>query len=66
MISNQTRGIGKPKMKINKTNIIIIQKGKPLQNPAKPVLILQAKPITNIETRAMPNIIVIFSLSFIY
>ena len=41
------------------------QKGSPLQNPASPVLILQAKPITNIATRAMPNIIVIFSLNFI-
>ena len=46
-------------------NITINQKGSPLQNPASPVLMLQAKPITNVETRAMPNIIVIFSLSFI-
>ena len=46
-------------------NITIIQKGRPFQNPARPVLILQAKPITNIATRAMPKKIVIFSLNFI-
>ena len=45
---------------------MIIQKGRPLQNPARPVLILQAKPITNIETSTMPKKIVIFSLNFIF
>ena len=49
----------------NKQNITINQKGRPLQNPASPVLILQAKPITNIETSDMPIRIVIFSLNFI-
>ena len=43
----------------------MIQKGSPFQNPARPVLILQAKPITNIATRVMPKKIVIFSLNFI-
>ena len=46
-------------------NITITQKGRPFQNPAKPVLILQAKPSTNIATRVMPTKIVIFSLNFI-
>ena len=46
-------------------NITINQKGRPLQNPARPVLMLQAKPITKIPTNAMPKKIVIFSLSFI-
>ena len=50
----------------NKQNITINQKGRPLQNPASPVLILQAKPITNIETSDMPIRIVIFSLNFIF
>ena len=50
----------------NKQNITINQKGRPLQNPASPVLILQAKPITNIETSNMPIRIVIFSLNFIF
>ena len=43
----------------------ITQKGRPFQNPARPVLILQAKPVTNIATRATPKKIVIFSLNFI-
>jgi len=43
----------------------IIQKGSPFQNPARPVLILQARPITNIATRAIPKKIVNFSLNFI-
>ena len=46
-------------------NITIIQKGRPFQNPARPVLILQARPITNILRRAMPKKIVNFSLNFI-
>jgi len=46
--------------------ITITQKGRPLQNPASPVLILQAKPTTNTETSAMPKTIVIFSLNFIF
>ena len=37
----------------------------PLQNPARPVLILQAKPKRNIPTSAMPKKIVNFSLNFI-
>jgi len=41
------------------------QKGILLLNPARPVLMLQAKPITNIATRAIPKKIVIFSLNFI-
>ena len=41
------------------------QKGSPLQNPASPVLILQAKPITKVPTSAMPKKIVNFSLNFI-
>ena len=43
----------------------IIQNGRPFQNPANPVLMLQARPITNTPTRAIPKKIVIFSLSFI-
>ena len=43
----------------------ITQKGRPFQNPARQVLILQAKPITNIATNAIPKKIVIFSLNFI-
>ena len=50
----------------NKQNITINQKGRPFQNPARPVLMLQAKPITNVETSAMPIIIAIFSLNFIF
>ena len=46
-------------------NITIIQKGRPFQNPASPVLMLQARPITNIPTSAMPKKIVNFSLTFI-
>ena len=46
-------------------NITITQKGSPFQNPAKPVLILHAKPITNIVTNATPKKIVNFSLNFI-
>ena len=46
-------------------NITINQKGRPLQNPARPVLILQAKPITNVPTSAIPIKIVIRSLNFI-
>ena len=46
--------------------ITIIQKGRPFQNPARPVLMLQASPITNIATSTMPIIIVIFSLNFIF
>jgi len=38
----------------------------PLQKPARPVLILQAKPMTNIPTSAMPIKIVNFSLNFIF
>ena len=38
----------------------INQKGRPLQNPASPVLMLHAKPITNVETSAIPKKIVIF------
>ena len=53
-------------MSRNRQNITIIQKGRPLQNPASPVLMLQAKPITNIETSNMPIRIVIFSLNFIF
>ena len=45
--------------------ITINQKGSPLQNPARPVLILQAKPMTNIPTRATPKKIINFSLNFI-
>ena len=41
------------------------QKGSPFQNPARPVLILQAKPITKILTKSMPTKIVNFSLNFI-
>ncbi len=37
----------------------------PLLNPARPVLILQAKPKRNIPTSAMPKKIVNFSLNFI-
>ena len=44
----------------------IPKKGRPFQNPASPVLMLQAKPITNIPTRDMPIKIVIFSLNFIF
>ena len=44
----------------------IIQKGRPFQNPARPVLMLQAKPITNILTNAIPKKIVNFSLNFIF
>ena len=47
-------------------NIIITQNGRPLQNPARPVLMLQAKPITKTPTRKMPIKIVIFSLNFIF
>ena len=47
------------------TNMTITQKGSPLQNPASPVLILQAKPITKVPTSAMPKKIVNFSLNFI-
>ena len=36
----------------------------PLLNPARPVLILQAKPKRNIPTSAMPKKIVNFSLNF--
>ena len=43
----------------------IIQNGRPFQNPANPVLMLQARPITNTPTRAIPKKIVIFSLNFI-
>ena len=50
------------KLKEIKQIIIIIQKGSPLQKPARPVLILHAKPITNIEKRNTPKIIVNFSL----
>ena len=39
-------------------NITIIQKGRPFQNPANPVLILQAKPITKILTKTIPTKIV--------
>ena len=46
-------------------NITIIQKGRPFQNPARPVLMLQAKPITNIATKTIPKKIVNFSLNFI-
>ena len=46
--------------------ITINQKGSPLQNPARPVLILQAKPMTNTPTRATPKKIVNFSLNFIF
>ena len=46
--------------------ITIIQKGRPFQKPARPVLMLQARPITNIETRAIPKKIVNFSLNFIF
>ena len=46
--------------------MIITQKGSPLQKPANPVLMLQAKPITNVETSAIPKNIVIFSLNFIF
>ena len=46
-------------------NITITQKGNPFQNPARPVLMLQARPITNIPTRPMPKKIVNFSLNFI-
>ena len=46
-------------------NITINQKGRPFQNPARPVLILQAKPTTNILTNAIPKKIVNFSLDFI-
>ena len=46
-------------------NITINQKGRPFQNPASPVLILQAKPITNIATSVIPKKIVKFSLNFI-
>ena len=42
------------------------QKGRPFQNPASPVLILQAKPITNMLKSARPKKIVIFSLIFIF
>ena len=42
------------------------QKGRPFQKPARPVLILQAKPITNIPTNRIPKKIVIFSLNFIF
>ena len=41
------------------------QKGILLLNPARTVLMLQAKPITNIETSAIPKKIVNFSLNFI-
>ena len=51
--------------KRNKTNKTIIQKGRPLQKPAKPVLMLHAKPITNVAKRNIPKIIVNFSLIFI-
>ena len=50
----------------HRQNITINQKGSPLQNPASPVLMLQANPITNIATRLIPIIIVIFSLNFIF
>ena len=43
----------------------MIQKGRPFQNPASPVLMLHAKPITNIATSVMPKKIVNFSLNFI-
>ena len=46
-------------------NITITQKGNPFQNPARPVLMLQARPITNMLTRAIPKKIVNFSLNFI-
>ena len=46
--------------------ITIIQKGILLAKPAKPVLILQDKPMTNIPTSAMPKKIVNFSLNFIF
>ena len=36
----------------------MIQKGRPFQNPARPVLILQARPITKIPTSAIPTKIV--------
>ena len=36
------------------------------KKPARPVLILQAKPMTNIPTSAMPNTTVNFSLNFIF
>ena len=49
----------------NKQNITIIQKGRPFQNPASPVLMLQARPITNIPTSITPKKIVNFSLDFI-
>ena len=42
------------------------QKGSPLQKPARPVLMLQASPITNIDTSIMPKKIAIFSLNFIF
>ena len=53
-------------MRRKRQKITIIQKGRPLQNPANPVLMLQAKPITNVATSAIPNTIVIFSLNFIF
>ena len=43
----------------------ITQKGRPFQKPARPVLILQAKPVTNIPIKKIPKIIVNFSLNFI-
>ena len=52
-------------MSRERQNIIIIQKGRPFQKPASPVLILQAKPITNIPTSVIPKKIVNFSLNFI-
>ena len=45
--------------------ITIIQKGILLAKPAKPVLMLQAKPVTNITNSVAPIIIAIFSLIFI-
>ena len=49
----------------NKTIKTINQKGSPLQKPARPVLMLHAKPITNVAKRNIPKIIVNFSLFFI-
>ena len=53
-------------MSKKRQKITIPQKGSPLQNPAKPVLILQASPIANIATKTTPITIVNFSLNFIF
>ena len=44
---------------------MITQKGKPLQKPARPVLMLQAKPIKNTPNKKIPKTRVNFSLNFI-